>query len=72
MASDVRPTPRPWHALPDDLGALVSAAIPGIADELVEVLGPAVPVSRTLDGPFGRDVVRAVADALHEPAGRTR
>ena len=58
MASDVRPTPRPWHALPDDLGALVSAAIPGIADELVEVLGPAIPVYRTLDGPFGRDVLR--------------
>ncbi|WP_445149870.1 PucR family transcriptional regulator [Baekduia sp. Peel2402] len=66
MASDVRSTPRPWHALPDDLGALVSAAIPAIADELVEVLGPAIPVYRTLDGPFGRDVVRAVADALHD------
>ncbi|HET6508956.1 MAG TPA: helix-turn-helix domain-containing protein [Baekduia sp.] len=66
MASDVRSTPRPWHALPDDLGALVSAAIPGIADELVEVLGPAIPVYRTLDGPFGRDVVQAVADALHD------
>jgi hypothetical protein len=66
MASDVRSTSRPWHALPDDLGALVSAAIPGIADELVEVLGPAIPVYRTLDGPFGRDVVQAVADALRD------
>lgn len=66
MASDVRSTPRPWHALPDDLGALVSAAIPGIGAELVAVLGPAVPVYRTLDGPFGRDVMRAVADALHD------
>src|ERR1700755_512740 len=69
MASDVRTTPRPWHALPDDLGALVSAAIPAIADELVDVLGPAIPVYRTLDGPFGRDVVKAVADALHDFAG---
>jgi hypothetical protein len=69
MASDVRSTPRPWHALPDDLGALVCAAIPAIADELVDVLGPAIPVYRTLDGPFGRDVVRAVADALHDFAG---
>jgi hypothetical protein len=69
MSSDVRSTPRPWHALPDDLGALVCAAIPAIADELVDVLGPAIPVYRTLDGPFGRDVVRAVADALHDFAG---
>jgi hypothetical protein len=69
MATDVRSTPRPWHALPDDLGALVCAAIPAIADELVDVLGPAIPVYRTLDGPFGRDVVRAVADALHDFAG---
>jgi hypothetical protein len=69
MASDVRSTPRPWHALPDDLGALVCAAIPAIADELVDVLGPAIPVYRTLDGPFGRDVVQAVADALHDFAG---
>jgi hypothetical protein len=69
MSSDVRSTPRPWHALPDDLGALVCAAIPAIADELVDVLGPAIPVYRRLDGPFGRDVVRAVADALHDFAG---
>ena len=68
-AADVRSGPRPWHALPDDLGALVCAAIPAIADELVDVLGPAIPVYRTLDGPFGRDVVRAVADALHDFAG---
>lgn len=66
MASDVRSTSRPWHALPDDLGALVSAAVPDIGDELVAVLGPAVPVYRTLDGPFGRDVLQAVADALHD------
>ena len=66
MALDVRSTPRPWHALPTDLGALVCVAIPAIADELVEVLGPAIPVYRTLDGPFGRDVVAAVADALHD------
>jgi hypothetical protein len=69
MALDARTTPRPWHALPTDLGALVCAAIPAIADELVEVLGPAIPVYRTLDGPFGRDVVAAVADALHDFAG---
>jgi len=69
MSLDVRDTPRPWHALPTDLGALVCAAIPAIADELVEVLGPAIPVYRTLDGPFGRDVVRAVSDALHDFAG---
>jgi hypothetical protein len=69
MAIDVRSTPRPWHALPDDLGALVCAAIPAIADELVDVLGPAIPVYRTLDGAFGRDVVRAVADALRDFAG---
>jgi PucR C-terminal helix-turn-helix domain len=68
-AADVRSTPRPWHALPDDLGALVCAAIPAIADELVDVLGPAIPVYRTLDGPFDRDVGRAVADALHDFAG---
>jgi hypothetical protein len=58
--------PRPWHALPADLGALVCAAIPAIADELVDVLGPAIPVYASLDGAFGRDVVRAVADALHD------
>jgi hypothetical protein len=69
MALDVRSTPRPWHALPTDLGALVCAAIPAIADELVDVLGPAIPVYRTLEGPFGRDVVAAVADALHDFAG---
>jgi hypothetical protein len=66
MALDARSTPRPWHALPTDLGALVCVAIPAIADELVDVLGPAIPVYRTLDGPFGRDVVAAVADALHD------
>src|SRR4051794_211229 len=66
MAIDPQAPPRPWHALPTDLGALVCAAIPAIADELVDVLGPAIPVYRTLDGPFGRDVVRAVADALHD------
>jgi hypothetical protein len=69
MALDARTSPRPWHALPTDLGALVCAAIPAIADELVDVLGPAIPVYRTLDGPFGRDVVAAVADALHDFAG---
>jgi hypothetical protein len=69
MSLDVWSTPRPWHALPNDLGALVCAAIPAIADELVDVLGPAIPVYRTLDGPFGRDVVQAVADALHDFAG---
>ena len=66
MAIDPHAPARPWHALPTDLGALVSAAVPAIADELVDVLGPAIPVYRTLDGPFGRDVVRAVADALHD------
>src|SRR5689334_8527359 len=66
MAIDPQAPPRPWHALPTDLGALVCEAIPAIADELVDVLGPAIPVYRTLDGPFGRDVVRAVADALHD------
>ena len=69
MAIDPQAPPRPWHALPDDLGALVCAAIPAIADELVDVLGPAIPVYRTLEGPFGRDVVKAVADALHDFAG---
>jgi hypothetical protein len=69
MGLDTRSGPRPWHALPTDLGALVCAAIPAIADELVEVLGPALPVYRTLDGPFGRDVVAAVAAALHDFAG---
>jgi hypothetical protein len=69
MALDVRSTPRPWHAVPTELGALLVDAIPSIADELVEVLGPAIPAYRTLDGPFGRDVVQAVADALHDFAG---
>src|SRR3954464_14954723 len=69
MALDTPATPRPWHALPTDLGALVCAATPAIADELVDVLGPAIPAYRTLDGPFGRDVVQAVADALHDFAG---
>jgi len=69
MALDAQSSPRPWHALPTDLGALVCAAIPAIADELVDVLGPAIPVYRSLDGRFGRDVVRAVADALHDFAG---
>jgi hypothetical protein len=69
MALDAQSSPRPWHALPTDLGALVCAAIPAIADELVDVLGPAIPVYRSLDGPFGRDVVQAVADALHDFAG---
>src|SRR3954454_13687413 len=66
MASDPQAPVRSWHALPVDLGALVSDAGPAIADELVDVLGPAIPVYRTLDGPFGRDVVRAVADPLHD------
>jgi hypothetical protein len=69
MAIDLQAPARPWHALPTDLGALVCAAIPAIADELLDVLGPAIPVYRTLDGAFGRDVVRAVADALHDFAG---
>jgi hypothetical protein len=69
MALDVRSTSRPWHALPADLGQLLCAAIPSIADELVDVLGPAIPAYRTLDGPFGRDVMQAVADALHDFAG---
>src|SRR4051794_17283035 len=69
MAIDPQAPPRPWHALPTDLGALVCAAIPGIGDELIDVLGPAIPVYRTRDGAFGRDVVRAVADALHDFAG---
>jgi hypothetical protein len=61
--------PRPWQALPADLAALLCAAIPSIADEVVDVLGPAIPAYRTLEGPFGRDVIRAVADALHDFAG---
>src|SRR3954470_11508332 len=69
MAIDQQSAHGAWHALPDDLGALVSAAIPAIADELVDVLGPAIPVYATREGAFGRDVVRAVADALHDFAG---
>ncbi|HEY4094941.1 MAG TPA: helix-turn-helix domain-containing protein [Baekduia sp.] len=69
MAFDVRSTPRPWQAVPAELGALLVEAIPSIADELVEVLGPAIPAYRTLEGPFGRDVLQAVADALHDFAG---
>jgi hypothetical protein len=69
MALDVRSTSRPWQAVPADLGELLCAAIPSIADELVDVLGPAIPAYRTLDGPFGRDVIQVVADALHDFAG---
>jgi hypothetical protein len=69
MALDVRSTPRPWQAVPKELGALLVEAIPSIADELVAVLGPAIPAYRTLEGPFGRDVLQAVADALHDFAG---
>jgi hypothetical protein len=69
MALDVRATPRPWQSVPTELGALLVEAIPSIADELVEVLGPAIPAYRTLEGPFGRDVMQAVADALHDFAG---
>src|SRR3954470_23754467 len=69
MAIDQQSAHGAWHALPDDLGALVSAAIPAIADELVDVLGPAIPVYATREGAFGRDVVQAVADALHDFAG---
>jgi hypothetical protein len=60
---------RPWQAVPAELGALLCDAIPSIADEVVEMLGPAIPAYRTLEGPFGRDVIRAVADALHDFAG---
>jgi hypothetical protein len=42
----------------------VVEAIPSIADELVEVLGPAIPAYRTLEGPFGRDVMQAVAETV--------
>ncbi|MCW3002059.1 MAG: PucR family transcriptional regulator [Conexibacter sp.] len=66
MALDVRTSPRPWQAVPTELGALLVEAIPSIADELVEVLGPAIPAYRTLEGAFGRDVIQAVADALHD------
>jgi hypothetical protein len=66
MALDVRSSPRPWQAVPAELGALLCEAIPSIADELVDVLGPAIPAYRTLEGPFGRDVIQAVADALHD------
>ena len=66
MALDVRSTPRPWQVVPTELGALLVEAIPSIADELVDVLGPAIPAYRTLEGPFGRDVIQAVADALHD------
>jgi hypothetical protein len=69
MALDVRSSSRPWQAVPAELGDRLYAAIPSIADELVEVLGPAIPAYRTLDGPFGRDVIQAVADALHDFAG---
>jgi hypothetical protein len=69
MALDVPAGAPPWQALPDDLGELLCAAIPSIADELVDVLGPAIPAYRTLEGPFGRDVMRAVADALRDFAG---
>jgi hypothetical protein len=66
MAIGVEPTPRPWQAVPTELGARLVAAIPSIADELVNVLGPAIPAYQTLEGPFGRDVIQAVADALHD------
>jgi hypothetical protein len=73
MAVDAVPpppsAPRPWQALPADLGALLCAEIPSIADEVVDVLGAAIPTYRTLEGPFGRDVIQAVADALHDFAG---
>jgi PucR-like helix-turn-helix protein len=69
MALDVRSTPRPWQAVPAELGVLLCEAIPSIADELVDVLGPAIPAYRTLEGRFGRDVLQAVADALHDFAG---
>jgi hypothetical protein len=58
--------PRPWQALPADLGALLCAEIPSIADDVVEVLGLELPTYTTLEGQFGRDVIQAVADALHD------
>src|SRR4051795_12693328 len=73
MAVDAVPSPpaapRPWQALPAGLGVLLCAEIPSIADEVVEVLGLAIPTYRTLDGKFGRDVIQAVADALTDFAG---
>ena len=61
MAVDVRP----WQAVPAELGVLLCDAIPSIADDVVAMLGATVPAYRTLEGPFGRDVMQAVADALH-------
>ena len=73
MAVDAVPSPpaapRPWQALPADLGALLCAEIPSIADEVVDVLGLAIDTYATLEGQFGRDVIQAVADALHDFAG---
>src|SRR4051812_31735459 len=65
MAVDVRP----WQAVPSELGAQLCDAIPSIADEVVAMLGGSVPAYSSLEGPFGRDVMQAVADALHDFAG---
>jgi hypothetical protein len=55
---------RPWQSLPEWFGERLAAEIPPIAEDAVAAITEEIPEYGTIDGAFGRDLRRGVADAL--------
>jgi hypothetical protein len=64
MALADLPTPRPWQMLPGWFGERLREEIPAIAEDVVATIVAEIPEYGTIDGAFGRDLRRGVADGL--------
>src|SRR3954453_23763926 len=64
MALADLPTPRPWQTLPGWFRERLREEIPAIAEDGVATIVAEIPEYGTIDGAFGRDLRRGVADGL--------
>src|SRR5918992_5477507 len=58
---------RPWESLPPEVARIMRPELRGLADEIIEAIGRAVPdYARPLEGPFGEGLRVGVEEALRQ------
>jgi hypothetical protein len=58
---------RPWESLPPEVARIMRPELPGLADDIIEAIGRAVPdYARPLEGPFGQGLRVGVEEALRQ------
>jgi hypothetical protein len=58
---------RPWESLPPEVARIMRPELPGLADDIIEAIGRAVPdYARPLEGPFGEGLRVGVEEALRQ------